>query len=312
MFNDLRIVSLLPAATEIVYLLGLEKYLVGVSHACDHPLEAKLLPKITSSKISNSLSSNEINNQVLQSKHSGHGVFHIDEGVLKELKPNIILTQELCEVCAISWTEVKKAARVLESGIKNHESGLKIISLEPESIEGILENILLIGESCGKGLESKVSVAGLKRRLNKVESRLQRLARNDVKRVLMIEWLEPLMVAGHWVPEMVERAGGANVKTKVGDKSYTITPEQIAESAPDYVVFAPCGFDIKRTLREKKLINDLRLKINDRKVKYYLMDGDAYLTRPGPRIIEGIEILAEILHPRLFPKKHTDDDWRKL
>lgn len=310
--DRLRIISLLPAATEIIYLLGLEKFLVGVSHACNYPKEARFLPKITSTSTTNSLSSKQINDKVLQRKHSGQGVFHLNEKVLKELKPNLILTQEICEVCAVSWTEVKKAARVLESGIMNNESGLKIVSLEPESIEDILENILLVGEVCNKRDKASEEVSKLKERLRNIELRLKQLSGGDKKKVLMVEWLEPLMVAGHWVPEMVERAGGINVKTIVGDKSYTISVEEIVESPPDLVVFAPCGFDIERTLREKRVIEDLRLRIKDLRIEYFLMNGDAYLTRPGPRIIDGVEILAEILHPKVFTREHSIKDWREV
>lgn len=310
--DGLRIISLLPAATEIIYLLGLEKFLVGVSRACNYPKDASFLPKITSTSITNSLSSKQINDKVLQRKHSGQGVFHLDEKVLKELKPNLILTQEICEVCAVSWTEVKKAARVLESGIMNNESGLKIVSLEPESIEDILENILLVGEVCNKRDKASEEVSKLKERLRNIELRLKQLTGGNKKKVLMVEWLEPLMVAGHWVPEMVEKAGGVNVKTKVGDKSYTIKMEEIVESIPDLVTFAPCGFNIERTLREKNLINDFIATVGLDKTKYYLLNGDAYLTRPGPRIIDGVEILAEILHQKVFRRERSIKDWREI
>lgn len=308
--SDLRILSLLPAATEIVFALGLEKKLVGVSHGCDYPKEALKLPKVTSSKITNILSSKEIDTQVKQSKHSGHGVFHIDERILKELKPNLILTQELCKVCAVSWTEVKKAVRILELRDKGKVLGVNIISLEPESVGDILENILLVGEVCGVEGKAQEVVEGLKKRLKFYDLRLKNYV--DSPRVLMIEWLEPLMVAGHWVPEMVERAGGINVKTKVGDKSYTISLEEIIITEPSIVIFAPCGFDISRTLREKRLIDDFIERLKNKKIKYFLMDGDAFLTRPGPRIIDGIEILAEILHPELFKKKYESKDWREF
>ena len=302
---EFRILSLLPAATEIVYLLGLQESLVGVSHECDYPSKAKLKPRVTSSPISNNLSSLEINTQVAKLRHKGSGVFHISEEILKNLRPNLILTQELCDICAISWTEVKKAAKVLDANVK-------IISLEPESIGDILENILLVGKICDRKKKAIKIVDDLKGRLGMVELRLSRFARNDDKRVLVIEWLEPIMNAGHWVPEMVERAGGVSVKMNNGHKSYPITLEQIVKADPNVVIFAPCGFNIVRTLSEKYLIEDLVKKIDNEKVKYFLMDGNAYLTRPGPRIIEGVEILAEILHPEVFEREHNELDWRNL
>lgn len=310
MVSDLRIVSLLPAATEIVYFLGLEKYLVGVSHGCDYPKEVLKLPKITTSEVTNILSSKEIDDKVKHKTHRGDGIFHIDEKILSDLKPNLILTQELCEVCAISWTEVHKACRFLELSGEESEPGVKIISLEPESIGDILENISLIGESVGKTLAFRKLVGELKRRLEFYELRFKNLTKR--RKVLVIEWLEPLMVAGHWVPEMVEKAGGMNVKTKIGDKSCTITIEEIIREAPSIVIVAPCGFDIKRTMREKKLIDELRLKTKKLGCKFYLMDGDAYLTRPGPRIINGVEILAEILDPEIFPRTRNLKDWREF
>jgi iron complex transport system substrate-binding protein len=307
--HELRILSLLPAATEIIYLLGLEKYLVGVSHECDYPLEARLLPQVTSSPISNELSSQEINKAVAKLKHKGSGVFHIDEKLLRKLNPTLILTQELCDVCAISWTQVKQAAKILDGDVK-------IISLEPESISDIFENILLIGETSRKSLESRKVVEGLQERLESIQSRLRHLARNHPNRVLIIEWLDPIMIAGHWVPEIVEKAGGTGVITKPGQKSFPITIDQVIASDPSVIIFAPCGFDIKRILREKSLIEEVvKISRSYKKynpAKYFLMDGNAYLTRPGPRIIDGVEILVEILHPEIFSKKHTKSDWQSL
>lgn len=306
----MRILSLLPAATEIIYLLGLEDQLVGVSHECDYPLEAKKLPKITSSPITNRLSSLEIDQKVKNLTHRGSSVFHINNNKLKELRPNLIISQELCQICAIPWTQVKKAAKILDSDTK-------IISLEPESIEDILENILLVGETTDKRKESRKLVENLKKRLQNITSRLANSTRSKNKslpRVLIIEWLNPLMVAGHWVPEMVEKAGGMNLITKSEQKSYPITLDQIVKSSPDVLIFAPCGFNIKRTLKEKNLIKKIivHLKLDIENWKFFLMDGSAYLTRPGPRIIDGIEILSEILYPDLFPRKHPYAAWQRL
>lgn len=299
--SELRILSLLPAATEIVYLLGLEKYLVGVSHECDYPPEAKKKPKVTYSEVTNAMSSREIDKRVKNLVHRGPGVFHIKEGVLKKLRPNLILTQELCEFCAVGFNQVRRAARILDSDVK-------IISLEPKSVSDILENILLVGEATGSRQQARKVVAGLK-------SRLLRITRNDSRkhpRVLVIEWLDPIMVAGHWVPEMVNLAGGVNLISEAGQKSKSIKVHQINTNNPDMLIISPCGFDIKRTSQERFMINDLRLKINNKNLKTYLIDGNAYITRPGPRIIDGIEILAEIIHPEIFKKQHTNLDWREF
>ena len=275
----MRILSLLPAATEMVYSLGLEKYLVED-------------PKITSSPISNAMTSLEIDMAVKKLGHRGNGVFHIDQQKLKQLKPDLILTQELCEVCAVSFNQVKKSARILDSNVK-------IISLEPESVEDILENILLIGETTGSRQQARKVIKNLKNRLKIIDLRLKNL--KNKPKVLVIEWLDPLMVAGHWVPQMVEMAGGEMLITKRGEKSRRINQAQLKIN-PDIVIIAPCGFDIKRTIKEKHLIRKNFSKV-------YLMDGDSYLTRPGPRIVDGIEILSEILYPEIFSRKHSRVDW---
>lgn len=233
--KDLRILSLLPAATEIVYLLGLEKY--------------KVKPKVTSSDISNSMSSGEIDQRVKKGVHQGPGVFHIKKNLLKLLKPNLIITQELCKVCAIGFNQVKKAARVLDREVK-------IISLEPESVEDILENILLVGELSGKNKESILIVKNLKKRLEKLNSKFFILNSKKPK-VLVIEWLDPIMVAGHWVPEMVELAGGEST---------------LSALSPDILVIAPCGFDIQRTIQERQFIQNVLDREHNENVRVYLVD----------------------------------------
>lgn len=283
----LRILSLLPAATEIVYLLGLEKYLVGTSD------------QVISSLVSNNMSSKQIDQSVKKLIHKGPGVFHIKEEVLKKLKPNLILTQELCEVCAVGFNQVKKAARILDGEVK-------IISLEPESVEDILDNIILVGELNGKNKESRLVVKGLKKRLEKLNSKFFILNSKKPK-VLVIEWLDPIMVAGHWVPEMVEKAGGKMLITRPGEKSRQISVGDLKEV--DILVISPCGFDIDRTIKERQLIVRVIQRLQGFQGRVYLMDGNAYLTRPGPRVIEGIEILGEVFHPDLFPRQHSKEDW---
>jgi len=295
--TSLRILSLLPAATEIVYLLGLEKYLVGVSD------------EVTSSPVSNKMSSGEINRLVGKLIHQGPGVFHIKKDQLKKLKPDLIITQELCQVCAIPFTQVQKAARILDGQVK-------IVSLEPESVSDILDNIRVVGEFGGKKEEANRVIRQLKERLDKIKRKIATppsVARNDrkVPKVLVIEWLDPVMVAGHWVPEMVGLAGGKMMLTKTGEKSRRINLAQKPVN-PDIVIISPCGFDIKRILQEKKLILSIVREIREVRGGVYLVDGNSYMTRPGPRIVDGIEILSEIIHPEIFPKKHSENDWREF
>ena len=269
---------------------------MGVSHECDYPPQVRNKLKVTSSEISNSMSSGEIDDQVKKMGHRGPGVFHIKERLLKKLKPNFILTQELCEVCAVGFNQVKKAARVLDGDVK-------IISLEPEGVEDILENIQTVSQYTDREEIANKKILSLRSRMTRVSSRLcsnkniLRLskAHGEVPKVLVIEWLDPFMIAGHWVPKMVELSGGKNLISKRGERSKIVTIDQMKSINPDILIISPCGFDIQRTIQEKELIDDLRLKINDKNLKIFLIDGNAYMTRPGPRIVDGIERLCAII-----------------
>lgn len=293
----MRILSLLPAATEIIYLLGLEKNLVGVTDDCDYPKEAKKLPKVTNCLSPNYLSSKEIDEKVKKLGHMGLSIAHLNQDLLKKLNPDLILTQDICSVCAISYSEIKKAARILDSDTK-------IISLEPESVEDILLNILLVGEYTGHHAKSRKIVQKMRNKVKSIKEKVKNLKK---PKVLVIEWLDPIMVAGHWAPEMVELARGKCLVSKPGKKSVYVTHEELKKLDPDIVIIAPCGFNINRALREKKLINDFRLMINES--KFFLMDGNSYLTRPGPRVIDGVEIFSEILHPEIFKRTYPKKDW---
>ncbi len=301
----LRIISLLPAATEMIYDLGLAKNLVGVSFDSDYPTSVRKLPQVVTTLLPQGLSSKEIDKRVRKAKHTGIGIFHTDQELLKHLKPNLIISQELCEVCAIGTSEIKKAARILKNEIQT-------ISLEPESVGDIFENINLVGEVTNKKKAAQNLVTNLSQRISTVVKKV----RNKQKpRALIIEWLEPLMVAGHWVPEMVELAGGLNLLTTKGAVSKTITWERVVKANPDILIIAPCGFDIVRTKKELGII--LRRKGFEnlkaaRSNNIYLVDGNAYLTRPGPRIIDGVEIFAEIFHPESFVRRYSKKDWQKV
>jgi iron complex transport system substrate-binding protein len=303
--QQLRIVTLYPAATEIVYALGLGKSLVGVSDDSDYPKYVHRLAQVVTSSLPQGLSSKQIDNRVRKAMHRGIGVFHINEKLLKKLRPNLILSQELCEVCAIGASDVRKAARILKNPVKT-------VSLEPESVSDVLENIKLVGSITQKSKAAKQLIQNLSKKIKKVEFQ----AKSSKKpKVLIIEWLDPIMVAGHWVPEMVALAGGSNLVTKKGEISKRISWREVCASNPDVLIISPCGFDIARTKEEiglltsKKDFEDLRA-VRNRQI--YLIDGNAYLTRPGPRIVNGIEILSEILYPNLFNRSYGSADWQKI
>lgn len=280
----------------------MEDRLVGVSHECDFPPQAKLKPKITSNPVPGNLSSFNIHQKIFKLSRKGSSIFHINPAKLKNLKPNLIFTQENCQVCAIGSNQVSKAAWDLDKDIN-------IVSFQPESIGEIYENILLAGKLTGKSDLANLRVTSFKNRVQKIKAKLLHV-KSQKPKVLVVEWLNPVMVAGHWVPEMIKKACGTNLISKKGQKSYPITYDRIVKASPDIVIFAPCGFTLKRTLKEKKLIDKICRLLGDWR-RFYLMDGSSYITRPGPRIIDGVEIIAEILYPNIFQKTHHDDAWMR-
>ncbi len=290
----MRIVTLLPSATEIVYELGLGDSVVGVSHDCDWPPEVLKKPKLSQAVVHSEMPSAEIDQIVRERIHSGLSVYHIDAELLQKLEPDIILTQELCEVCAPSFDDVRHAVKLLHS----HP---KIVSLEPHTLEDIFENILTVGEVTGRTAQAQKVVTQLRRRVARVRAKTERLTERPT--VCCIEWLEPIMIAGHWVPQMVEYAGGEDWLGEIGEPSYSVEWSEVREYNPDILVLMPCGFSIERTLREMDLLTEregweeLSAVKND---QVFIVEASAYFNRPGPRIVTGLEILAEIIHPEIF------------
>ena len=290
----MRIVSLLPSATEIVYALGLGEKLVVVSHDCDYPLEVRSKPVLSQSIITSELASREIDKAVKQRIHRGLSVYHIDAELLGRLKPTLILTQELCEVCAPSYSEVLEAAKILDASPK-------IISLEPKRLGDILDNIQLVGELTAKQARAEALIAELQERIDKVAELAE--SAEHKPRVFCMEWLKPIYCAGHWVPEMVELAGGEDWLGELGEPSYEIEWEEVLRYDPEIIVLMPCGFHPERTLQEIDLVleregwEELPAAKND---QVFIVDGSSYFNRPGPRIVTGLEILAQIIHPEIF------------
>ena len=294
----MRIVSLLPSTTEIVCALGLEDALVGITHECDYPPSVMNKPRLTSSRISHeTMTSAEIDHAVRSqlAPLDGHGsIYELDEEKLHALKPDLILTQELCEVCAVSYKTVERAARMFEADVR-------VVSLEPNTIADIFENIRTVGELTERKSEADKLIGNLKARLDSVRAKT---ADTDQRpRTLMLEWLEPPFAPGHWVPEQVEIAGGDHAFGKAGQRSVTTTAEEIRAYAPEVIVLIPCGYYKEDTLRQlpsAKLPegwNDLpAVKTGE----VWATDATSYFSRPGPRVVDGVEILARILHPKMF------------
>jgi len=283
----MRICSLLPSGTEILYSLGLGDQVVAVTHECDYPPETAAKPKITEDLIEQGrMTSVEIDHHV-SSNIGRHGtIYRLKEDLLETLKPDLIVTQELCEVCAVSYKEVQHAARVLEGRTR-------IVSLEPTTLNEMLETILLVGELTGRKDAALEKVQELNARLQRVRERVRDRER---PRVYAMEWLDPPFSAGHWVPEMVEIAGGHEVLGKAGLKSERITPERILEAQPEIIVLMPCGFSLERTVEEYRRTRFLPGWSG----QLYAVDGSSYFNRSGPRLIDGVEILSEIFHPSLL------------
>lgn len=296
------IVSLLPSATEIICALGLTERLAGVTHECDYPGAVRGLPKLTSSLISHeTMSSREIDHAVRESL-SGHGsIYALDELLLSEIDPSLVITQELCDVCAVSYDKVTEAAR-------KYTACATVISLEPHTVDDILSNIVTVGETAGVKETALALVSGLTNRLSRLRSISARIGRK--KRVMMLEWLEPPFAPGHWVPEQVELAGGIPVMGAAGKKSRATTYEQIAESKADVLVLIPCGYDIpdiKRQIALTSFPEVLSTLPAFESNEIWALDASAYFSRPGPRVVEGAEILAKVLNPSEFGEPSPDE-----
>lgn len=286
----MRIVSLVPSATEIVASLGLADALVGISADCDFPPAIRGTPVLSDASVATGLPSPDIDRHIRGQVHSGKSVYHLDAELLARLRPDLILTQELCAVCAPSYSLVTGAARMLDPDAR-------IVSLEPRGLQDILDNILLVGDLTGAGERAAEVVGRLRSRMDAVAARARGAGARP--RVACLEWLAPLYVGGHWVPEMVAIAGGVDVLGVAREPSRTVEWSTLCAAHPESLVLMPCGFDIARTRAEIHLLSD-RPGWDDlsavRGGRVYLTDASSYFNRPGPRIIDGLEILVGLLH----------------
>jgi iron complex transport system substrate-binding protein len=303
-----RIVSLLPSATEIVCALGFQEQLVGRSHECDYPPCVDRLPVVTRPKFDPEGSSAAIDQRVREILAEALSVYRVEVDVLRQLKPDIIVTQSQCEVCAVSVRDVEDAAAAWLDGPPP-----KIISLAPYSLSDVLADIERVGIELDAHDRSARLVDALRGRMHAVEKLAVATTRRPT--VACIEWLDPLMIAANWVPELVAMAGGKMLFGQPGYRSSKIEFAQLLQADPDVIVLMPCGFDMDRTARELGALSRRpgweRLKAVDYE-QIYLTDGNQYFNRPGPRIVESLEILSEILHPELFNFGHAGRAWRRV
>jgi iron complex transport system substrate-binding protein len=304
MTTNPRIVSLIASATEIVCALGFEQQLVGRSHECDHPPTVKLLPQLTTPKFKVEGSSLEIDQRVKSILLDALSVYHVDPQRLDELAPTHIITQSQCEVCAVSLKDVELAVCELTS------SNPMIVSLEPNSLDDVWADILRVGTALGDPMRAEQLIDELQSRMDDIVQRTHWLDSNPG--VAYIEWIEPLMAGGNWMPELVEKAGGINLFGETGKHSSWMTWDELLSKDPDILFISPCGFDIPRTLQEMNLLSDkpewkgLKAVVSDR---VFVADGNQYFNRPGPRLAESLEILAEIIHPNVFHFGHQGSGW---
>lgn len=304
----MRIASLLPSATEIVCAIGLEDELVAITHECDWPPSVIGKPVVTSSVHDlEGAGSRDIHARVTASVHGGSSLYDLDEEALAAAEPDLILTQELCRVCAVSYREVNEVARRIDADIT-------VVSLEPTSIEGILNTISTVGAMAEVEDAAVDVVEALRERLGAVEERVaaRRDAGRRAPRVVAIEWLDPPFAVGHWVPEQIRRAGGWDLLGADGERSRPTTWDAIAEVDPEMLFLMPCGFHLDDTVREWRRTTVPPWLVEMPAVQrgaVFALDGSSYFSRPGPRVIDGIEMLAEIMDPDGFVDVAPPGGW---
>ncbi|MCW2571899.1 MAG: periplasmic binding protein [Frankiales bacterium] len=285
----MRIVSLLPSATEFVYALGLQEQLVGVTHECDWPSAARSIRRVSHSAIPVDATSAEIDRLVVESGNGGPTTTVLDEKAIRELAPDVILTQDLCAVCAIASGRVDEALDLLGCSAQ-------VVSLDPSTLDDVIDGIGRIGDVLGRPDEAARFMTGLR---DRVEAVSRAVAGQPRPRVFALEWADPPFNAGHWVPEMVELAGGTPVLARRGTPSVRVEWDAIAEARPDAVIFMPCGYPLVRAVQEATDIVLSRPELIEVPTLIAAY-GDAFFSRPGPRLVDGVEILAGLLHPNVW------------
>lgn len=301
-----RVASLLPSSTEIVAALGLEETLVARSHECDYPPKVKALPPVTAPKFDPDGRSYEIDQRVKAILQEATSVYRIDSALLGALQPDVVITQAQCEVCAVSLDEVRRVVCDF-LGLQ-----AKIIALEPNALNDVLNDFQRVADTLGVPERGVALIRDVQTRMNSIAEQAQGLAK---PRVATLEWLDPLMAAGNWIPELVSMAGGDNLFGVAGQHSPWLTWDALIAADPDFILILPCGYDIVTSYRELPVLTQhsawMHLQaVRNRQV--FITDGNQFFNRPGPRLVESLEILAEILHPERFSFGHEGRGWVRL
>ena len=291
----MRICSFLPSATEIVYSLGLGDALYGVSHECDYPPEARSKPRVVKSKFDPShYTSQEIDGLVAEMASRGERIYEVDIEVLERARPDLVITQELCDVCAISYEDV-------QSAVVHLDMPPRLISLDPTGLGDVLEDIKKVGESTLRTERASQIVASLSARIETVRSKASEV--DSRPKVACIEWLDPLIIAGHWIPEMVHLAGGVDELAQPGTPSRRIGMQELAGYGPEVLILMPCGMDTVQSTKEFSLLGNLQdwgTLPAMRNGAVYAVDAGSLFSRSGPRLVDGLELLAQLVHPKAF------------
>ena len=298
----MRIVSFLPSATETLYELGAGSQIVGVTHECKYPPQAGKKPRVIRSSFDpGQMTGREIDNKIVELMHSGKDIYKVDENTLKRVSPDLIIAQGLCEVCSPFTKEIDRAVSLLKDRRPD------VLVLDPHDLDDILVSIMDVAEKIGKVREGRMLVASLQKRIDVVRQRSSSSSSNTMimkakqrPKVLCVEWIDPLFTAGHWVPQIVEYAGGINGLSSTGEPSRRMDIDEAVQLDPDIIVLMPCGFDIEQTLKELPVLARNEKWKSLQAVKngnVYAVNANAYFSKPGPRTIVGLEIIAKILHP---------------
>jgi iron complex transport system substrate-binding protein len=289
-----RIVSLVPSATEVLFALGLDDEVIGVTHECDHPPAAAARPRVTSDVIEPGLSSAEIDAAVREHTSAGRSIYALDEERLRELGPDLIVTQALCSVCAVSYDDVREVAGRIPTRPR-------VVSLDPATLGEVLDDVRRLGEVTGRGREAAELLSEAASRIDRVRLAVRAGPR---PRVAALEWLDPVFVAGHWTPQLIDYAGGEDVLGNPGERSEVRGWDEVAAAQPDVVVVMPCGYDAARAHLEAEAHRERLESLGAGQV--VAVDAAAYFSRPGPRLVDGLELLAGILHPDRLPARESD------
>ena len=292
-----RIVSFLPAGTEIVHALGAGAALVGRSHECDYPPSVADLPVVSRPALRlDDASPDDIDRAVAERMETGASMYEIDEVLLRELRPDVIITQDLCRVCAPSGNELSRA-------VKDFSVTPEILFLTPRHVAEVEENILSVGKAIGRQQEAESLVRSNRERIARVTAAVADVPR---RRVVFLEWTEPLFCGGHWVPEMVAMAGGDDPLGRAGEDSVRMTWDEVAEASPGVIIVSPCGYRLEESA---ELARSMPRELNAR---VYAVDANAYFARPGPRLAEGVELLAHLFHPNRVAWPHGHIPWKEI